>query len=112
MVSWATVPHVGGVAPGQGGRNEDPRLCAGCLFATLGLVGLAGSADATLIEVGPGGFLGVESSVTFVRAEVTFSNANGRFAFDNLRFEPVPEPATLLLLASGLIGLTRLRRRS
>ncbi|MEQ8960071.1 MAG: PEP-CTERM sorting domain-containing protein [Coleofasciculus sp. C2-GNP5-27] len=56
----------------------------------------------------PGGFLGVESTTPFLRAEVSFKEIyNGsRFSFDNLRYESVsqavPEPATLLGLVSVL----------
>jgi hypothetical protein len=58
-----------------------------------------------------GGFLGVESTIPFTLAEVTF-NVGGpflpRFAFDNLEFEPtaalVPEPASLILLTMSLLG--------
>ncbi len=45
------------------------------------------------------------------RAEVKFFHPVGpeilfrRFALDNLTFTPIPEPGTLLLLASGLAGL-------
>jgi hypothetical protein len=35
-----------------------------------------------------------------------------RFALDNLNFEPIPEPASLLLLGSGLVAIsTKLHRR-
>ncbi|MEQ8969779.1 MAG: PEP-CTERM sorting domain-containing protein [Coleofasciculus sp. C1-SOL-03] len=60
--------------------------------STIGLYGILG------------GFLGVESTTPFLRAEVTFNGS--RFSFDNLRYESVsqavPEPATLLGLVSVL----------
>jgi hypothetical protein len=34
------------------------------------------------------------------------------YSMDDITYEAVPEPASVLLLGSGLIGLTRLRRRS
>jgi hypothetical protein len=39
-------------------------------------------------------------------------NFNEALIFDNLRFEPVPVPAALPLLLSGLIGLGMIKRRT
>ena len=46
------------------------------------------------------------------RATIGFHQAAAdRFALDNLTYEPVPEPATLLMLGSGLLGIVMRRGR-
>ena len=62
-----------------------------------------------------GGFAGIQSTLPFNRVEVTFnSSAAPAFALDNVRTSTtaVPEPGTMLLLATGLGTLCSRRRRS
>lgn len=56
----------------------------------------------------------LENDMAFNR--VTISNLGGGFALDNITLEgassaPIPEPSTMLLLGSGLIGLIGYRMR-
>ena len=57
------------------------------------------------------GFLGLRSTIPFVRADITFSPIALGFAFDNVRFAPaaatVPEPASVILLLAGFAGVAR-----
>ena len=62
-----------------------------------------------------GGFAGIQSTIPFDSAQITFSGHAGLIGFDNLRTIPVttaavPEPGTVLLVAAGVLMATRWRR--
>jgi len=61
-----------------------------------------------------GGFAGIQSTLAFNRVQVTFNPIAPNWAVDNIRFanvSSVPEPATLGLVFTGLVGIGLLRRR-
>jgi hypothetical protein len=64
-----------------------------------------------------GGFAGIQSTDPFNRVEITFNSvAAPAFTLDNIRalstdVSDVPEPATLMLLGTGVLGVFRARAR-
>jgi hypothetical protein len=62
-----------------------------------------------------GGFAGIQSTVAFDRVEVAFNDLampEVAFAVDNIRIASTPEPSTMLLVLSSVIGVLSYRRRT
>jgi PEP-CTERM motif-containing protein len=92
------------LTPGVTVRLFDPTL------ALIGSFALATSNVGFGISEG----LFVFSGSLLSRAVLTFDNPAlaGRFGLDNLTYEQIPEPATLILVAAGMVGVAVRRRRT
>jgi len=74
----------------------------------VGSLSGAGSPD----PIFAGGFLGLQSTIPFVRADLTFSTAGAAFAADNIRVgAAIPEPTSIVLLGIGAVSACIRRRR-
>ncbi len=67
--------------------------------------------------IGWGGFAGIGTQIAFTSLEISYHpladpSRTLNFSMDNLRFESVPEPSSLMLGALGLAGIAWKRRAS
>jgi hypothetical protein len=73
------------------------------------------SYTATSDPIFPGGFAGIDSTTPFDRVVLTFAPipVAVAFAVDNIRFTPIPEPSSVVLLSLGLgvVAYLRAHRR-
>ena len=78
---------------------------------SVGSLSFNGAPDPVLA----GGFAGIQSTIPFDSAQITFSGHAGLIGFDNLRTipqtapvpAPVPEPGTVLLVGAGVVMAAR-----
>ena len=98
-----------------GSTTTVPNATTVTLFSgatSVGSLSYNGTPDPVLA----GGFAGIQSTIAFDSARITFSQHFGLIALDNIRTIPstpvaVPEPATVLLVAAGVLMATRWRNR-
>jgi len=70
---------------------------------SVGSISFTGNSDPFFT----GGFAGVQSTLPFNQAVLTFSQVGAAYAVDNIRFAPtaVPEPASLIMMSLGALGV-------
>jgi len=74
-------------------------------LTNLGALTYPGSPDPAF----DGGFAGIESTIPFTSARITFGPSAAAFAIDNLAAVPEPGSLALLFLGSAAVGLRRKR---